>query len=64
MIVLMSLAMSGYGAAVLRRMVYGSTMIFSVICLLYVVNGDGLFGTFGTRSRLKATSAAVKSEPS
>ena len=32
--VLMSLAISGYGVAVLKRMVSGSTMIFSVICLV------------------------------
>ena len=35
-----------------------------MICLAYAVNGDGLFGTFGTRSIDATTSAAVKSLPS
>ncbi len=60
----MSDGISGYGAAVLKRIVYGSTTIISLICFVYAVNGDGLFGTVGTRSIDATTSAAVKSLPS
>ena len=54
----MSVGIRGYGAAVLKRMVYGSTTIISLICLVYTVNGDGLFGTDGTRSMEATTSVA------
>src|SRR5438034_3402328 len=60
----MSDGISGYGVAVLNRIVSGSTTIISLICFVYAVNGDGLFGTLGTRSIDAATSAAVKSLPS
>src|SRR6516225_10969286 len=60
----MSEGISGYGVAVLKRMVYGSTTIISLICFVYTVKGDGLFGTVGTRSIDATTSAAVKSDPS
>ena len=60
----MSDGISGYGVAVLKRIVYGSTTTISLICLVYAVNGDGLFGTVGTRSIDATTSAAVKSLPS
>ena len=63
-ICVMSDGISGYGCAVLKRIVYGSTTSILVICFVYAVNGDGLFGTFGTRSIDATTSAAVKSLPS
>src|SRR5262245_1321723 len=55
---------SGYGVAVLKRIVYGSGDSIFVICFVYAVNADGLFGTFGTRSIDATTSAAVNSLPS
>ena len=60
----MSDGISGYGVAVLNRIVCGSTTSIFWICFVYAVNGDGLFGTFGTRSIDATTSAAVKSLPS
>jgi hypothetical protein len=60
----MSDGMSGYGCAVLKRIVYGSTTSIFVICFVYAVKGDGLFCTFGTRSIDATTSAAVNSLPS
>src|ERR1700687_521802 len=60
----MSVGISGYGVAVLNRIVYGSTTVISLICLVYAVKGDGLLGTSGTRSIDATTSAAVKSLPS
>src|SRR5215211_4715343 len=59
-----SLGASGYGAAYLKRSVYGSTTSIFWIALVYAVNGPGLFGTFGTRSIENATSSAVSSLPS
>ena len=47
-----------------KRIVYGSTTSIFAICFVYAVNGDGLFGTFGTRSIDATTSAAVNSLPS
>ena len=63
-ICVMSVAISGYGCAVRKRIVYGSTTSIFAICLVYAVNGLGLFGTFGTRSIDATTSAAVNSLPS
>ena len=60
----MSEGISGYGCAVRNRSVYGSTTSIFVICLVYAVNGLGLFGTLGTRSIDATTSAAVNSAPS
>ena len=60
----MSEGISGYGVAVRKRIVYGSTTIISLICLVYAVNGEGLLGTVGTRSIEASTSAAVNSLPS
>jgi hypothetical protein len=39
-------------------------MTISLICFVNAVNGDGLFGTVGTRSIDATTSAGVKSLPS
>jgi hypothetical protein len=47
------LGISGCGAAVLKRIVYGSTTSTDCDHLVYAVNGPGLFGTFGTRSSVK-----------
>src|SRR5450755_3523617 len=60
----MSVGISGYGVAVLKRIVNGSTTTISLTCLVNAVKGDGLFGTCGTRSIDATTSAAVKSLPS
>ena len=43
---------------------YGSTISFATIALVYAENGPGLFGTCGTRSIENATSSAVSSLPS
>src|SRR6185437_4148125 len=60
----MSLGSSTCGAAVLKMIVYGSTIFTSTMGLVNVAKDDGLFGTFGTRFRVKATSSAVKGDPS
>src|SRR3982750_1075903 len=60
----MSEGSSTFGVAVLKTIVYGSTIFTSTIGLVKVAKDDGLFGTFGTRFSVKATSSAVKGEPS
>jgi hypothetical protein len=48
----MSDGISGYGAAVLKRIVRDRRQPFSLICFVNAVNGDGLFGTV---SRARST---------
>src|SRR6516162_2016436 len=59
-----SFGASGYGAAYLKRIVYGSTISFATIAFVYAENGPGLFGTVGTRSIENTTSWAGNSLPS
>src|SRR5256884_9188795 len=59
-----SFGASGYGAAYLKRIVYGSTISLAMIAFVYAVTGPGLFGTFGTRSIENTTYSAVSSLPS
>src|SRR5512134_407575 len=53
-----------YGAAVFRRIVYGSTISFATTGRVKVVNGPGLVVSVAGRSIENATSSAVSSEPS
>jgi hypothetical protein len=59
----MSSGISGYGPSVRIRMVCGSTISTARIGRVKMAKEDGLFGTVGTRSKVKATSSAVNGLP-
>ena len=59
----MSSGINGYGPSVRSRMVSGSTISTARIGRVKMAKEEGLFGTLGTRSKVKATSSAVNGLP-
>ena len=58
-----SFGSNGAGAAVVIRSVRSSTF-FNVLPLIVAAKPDGLFGTFGARSKVNMTSSTVNGVPS
>ena len=60
----MSQRINGFGSRVRSRIVSGSTTSTAEMLRTAEVNSAGLFGTVGTRAKVKATSSASKGVPS